>query len=1172
MTRSLYAPRPSPYYVYAMDYRRNSAGIRVLHALCDALMRSGFEAYVYGNVFNPGLMTPRLTQEVISRHAEQGVEPIVIYPEVVASNPLGGNVVVRYLLNWPGYLTLLGSTGYGADDIIYAYTKDLQLPGEPEDQIMFMPPFDRRVFCLPEDPAKRVAGKICYYQGRATQAKVDPALLAEDSVEITSAYPASWEALADLFQTCEYFYCTESSALAGEAALCGCISVILPNEWVPGIIGKAESQGLGLALSLEPEQLEWARRTLPAFQQRMIQQEEEFWAALDGFTDVTQAAARQYKAQNKTCEVSRWLASRTLNEVQQASVGAYISQHPVPALELVILDLAGDAQQLHVTVDSINALQGVLDADVRIRVLSIERVLVLPQTNLVTEQIAAGECLQRLNDALMGSSAQWFMLLQAGEELTVNGFVMAALDLANAPHRRALYADEVMRFENGTHSLLLRPDMNLDLLLSCPASMSRHWLFQLETWQVMGGFATQYPRAFELEYILRLIESTGLEGLGHISEPLLGSKVLSLRDEPQEREVIERHLRARGFDQACVDSRMPGCYELNYGHSATPAVSILIVVDGQLAKVQRCTESLLENTPYGNYELLLLDSGSDDPQIVSWLEGVEQLGISHIRVLRPPVGSAEVLRNNAANEARGEFLVFLDCTIGVIRTDWLQHLLNHAMRPEVGCVGAMLIGGDGKICHAGLLLGLGGPVGGPGKGATADTNGYMQRLQVDQNFCALSGQCLMIRQEHFQAVGGFDEHLAPWSDVDLCLKIHQAGYLNVWAPRAKLLISDNEVERPTLEQENKIYERWLPLLARDPTYNRNFSLSADVPFRPVESALSWRPLAAWKPLPLVLIHPVEKLACGQRLIAPLNALRDSGRIEGLHVKHLLSPVELERIDPDVIVLQHQLSRQGMTRMQQMKQFSRAFKVFDLDAYLPHLPEFARLRQSPEQVVESMAQAFSCMDRLTVSNPLLAQVFDGFNNDIRIMPTRLDPVLWNSLETVRRYSARPRIGWTGGLSQVEDIRVIGEVIKALATDVEWIVFGTCPEELRPYVHEVHKGVPLMAYPTALASLNLDFAVVPLQATLLNRCGSHQRLLEHAMCAVPVICSDLEPFQGNLPVTRVKNTYEDWMRSIRTYLSDLDSVALLGDAFRAQVQRDWLLDEASVEVWRSIWRPD
>lgn len=1175
MTRSLYAPRPSPYYIYALDYRRNSAGIRVMHALCDALIRSGYEAYALANVCNPALMTPRLTTEVINLHRQQGVEPIVVYPEVVGGNPLEGNVVVRYLLNRPGFLNVVGDGEFAADDIIYAYTKDLQMPGEPDDQVMFMPPFDMSVFRMSEDVGKRVPGKICYYQGRGAQASIDPALLAENSVEITPTFPASWEEMADLFQTCEYFYCTESSALAGEAALCGCVSVVLPNEWAPHVIGMSESKGLGVAWGLEPEQLEWARKTLPLFRERMIQQETEFWKALDSFIDVTQRRVIEFKAKPKVSDVTRWLAPRVLDQPQRQLVNAYTQAHSVPSIEFVVVDELGEPDKLRQTVASINGLEGIIDARISIRVLTIDPLLLLPQDNLVTLPVfTGGDGVQRLNDALIASSAQWFMLLEAGDELTSSGLLVMALHLAGATDHRAVYADEVMRLDNDGQVLLLRPDMNLDLLLSCPASMARHWLFQRDTWEAMGGFATQYPDSFELEYILRLIETNGLEGLAHVAEPLLIGAVLNLCDSPQDRQVIERHLHKRGFENAKLRVHVPGCYAVDYGHVHAPSVSILIVIDGHLAEAQRCIESLLSNTRYDNYEMLLLDRGNDDPLIRSWLSGVEELGVDHLRVLRfSAEDTAQMIRNQATGEARGEFLLFLDSAIGVIGEDWLQQLLNHAVRPEVGCVGAKLVGGDGTVHHAGLVLGLGGPAGVPGKGMTADAAGYMQRLDVDQNYAALSGKCLMISHEHFQAVGGFDEQLEPWSDVDLCLKLHQAGYLNVWTPRVRLLLSESEVVPPTFDQDTAIYQRWLPLMARDPSYNPNCSLAKNSAFRPADTALTWRPLAGWKPLPVVLVHPARKTASGiQRIVEPLSAMRTAGLIEGVESSRLLSVVELERFDPDVIVLQRQLETADVHAMLRMKQFSRAFKVYDVDAYLPGLPEYTRRRHSEDQVLQAMGNVASCMDRLIVSNDLLAQVFEGLISDIKVRPARLDPAAWLGLSSQRRCSRRPRVGWVGGQSQAGDLGMIANVIKDLAAEVEWVFLGSCPEELKAYAHEVHKEVTLASYPAKLASLNLDLAVVPLEDTLFNRCKSNQRLLEYAMCGVPVICSDLEAFQGDLPVTRVKNTYDGWIKALRAYLADLDSVALLGDAFHAQVQRDWMMDRASIQSWSSVWLPD
>lgn len=1174
MTRSLYAPRPSPYYIFAFDYRRNSAGIRVLHALCDALIRSGHEAYVRANVVHPGLMTPRLTSEIMALHREQGVEPIAVYPEVVSGNPLGSNIVVRYLLNQPGFLSAVDVDAYADNEIFYSYTQDLLQPGQPDDQLLFMPPFDRRVFRLPDQADKRVPGKSCYYQGRGRQARIDPALLADDSIEITSTWPSTWEEMADVFQQCEYFYCTESSALAGEAALCGCIGVILPNEHAPKIIGQNETKGYGLSWGLEPERIEWARQTLPLLHERMSQQESEFWTALDGFIKVTQEAVVQYKARPDICEVTQWLASRVLTSVQNTLVQNHVGDVNMPTLEFVITDLNGDRDQLHQTISSINALQGEVAFDIRLRVLALDPSMVQAQDNLIALQVGTVERVKQVNGALKDSAAQWFMLLEAGEEVIPSGFLVLALELAEASGIRAVYTDEVMRLDNRQRGLLLRPDLNLDLLLSCPSSMARHWWFSRETWEEMGGFVEQFPASFEFDYILRLIEQAGFEGIGHVSEPLITGPVLNLQDSVQDRQVIERHLRSRGFEQAEVGSRLPGCYEINYGHAGNPPVSIIVIVEGHLAEAQRCMESLLEQTSYDNYELLILDKGNSDPLVMNWLSGIEQLGADHLRVLRYGADdSAQAIRNHAATESRGEFLLFLESSVGIMSNDWLQQLLNHAMRPEVGGVGAKLLGGDGNIRQAAMLLGLGGPVGMPYRNIPADAAGYMQRLNIEQNCSALSDKCLMIRHEHFMAVSGFDEAFEPWSDVDLCLKLQQAGYLNVWTPRVQLLISDREALPVTATQEEHMYKRWLPVLARDPAYNRNLSLGSGEAFKPVDSVLSWRPTSIWKPLPVVLVHPAKKRACGQqRIIEPFNALCASSLIEGAQSPDLLSVVELERCSPDVIVLQRQLEVLQLQSIQRMSMFSQAFKVYDLDSYLPTLPEFTKRKKTSEQVLQAMGVALSSMDRLVVSSAALAQVFDGLHPDIQLMQTRLAPDRWSVLGGERRCSSRPRIGWVGSQEQSGDLDIIADVIKALGTEVEMVCLGACPESLRPYVHEIHKGVSLSEYPAKLASLNLDLALVPLQDSLFNRCKSNLRLLEFGACGVPVICSDLEPFQGDLPVTRVKNTYEGWIKAIRAYLDDLDSVALLGDAFRTQVQRNWMLDEVGLKAWHSVWLPD
>ncbi|WP_157838135.1 glycosyltransferase [Pseudomonas sp. PH1b] len=1163
MARSLFSKRPSPYYLVATNYRRSSAGIRVMHMLCDALIRSGYEAYVMADVVNAQLMTPRLTNDVIALHKSQGIEPVVVYPEVVAGNPLAGNVVVRYLLNRPGFLTGVGAESYGKDDLVFAYTEDLQLPDRPAGRVMFMPPFDRRIFRLPDDPAKRIPGKACFYRGRSAQTAIDPAILGVDPIEITPHFPASWEELADVFQQCEYFYCTESSALAGEAALCGCISVVLVNPWANHAIGQSETQGYGVAWGNEPALIEEARRTLPLLCERMVQQEQEFWPALDQFIALTQATAQVCQEQNRGGEGARWLASRVLSEVQRSVLEGYLHDRGVPAFEVLVVDFKQQPEKLARTLKSINALDG-LYASIRVTLVTVSAPRVTPQANLDLLTLPEPGRLDLLNQHLSDSAAQWFMLLQAGDELTSSGFLTAALDLADSDRVRGVYADEVMRHADGRLDLMLRPDFNLDLLLSTPVTMARHWLFNRDVWQEMGGFATDCPDAFELEYILRLIEGGGLVGLGHISEPLVISDVLSLVENVQEQAVIERHLQRRGFAQGQVGSRIAGCYELDYGHQGNPLVSILIVLDGQLAHAQRCLESLLENTAYNSFELLLLDRGNQEPAMRDWLSGIEQMGVGHIQVLHyPGDASAEAIRNHAATEAMGEYLLFLDSAAGIVERDWLEQLLNHGQRGEVGCVGAKLVGGDGKLRHAGILSGFAGTMNNVFEGMPVDAAGYMQRLQVDQNYSALSGHCLLLRRELFNALGGFDDSLQPWADVDLCLRVQQAGYLNVWAARAQLLLSDRPVPTATVDQENQWYERWLAQMARDPSYNVNFSLGRGEAFKLADSSRSWHPLSNYKLLPRVLVHP-DSLSdtAKQRVIQPFNAMCAAGLIEGGGLPHLLSVVDLQRYEPDAIVLNALPDAGQLEALRRMKAFSGAFKVFDLGERLP----------ATEEALECLRQGLACMDRVLVSNPVMARAFGAFNGDVRVVESRLFPAEWDGLSSLRGSAERPRVGWVGGLADMGELEEIATVIQELADEVEWVVFGPCPEFLRPFIAQRHEPVERTEYAALLASLNLDLALAPLSDTPANSCKSPLRLLEYGICGYPVICSDVPAYAGSLAVTRVSNRHADWIESIRGHLSDLKRAANLGDALRDQVRRDWMLAGQSLLAWRSIWLPD
>ncbi|MEO4048347.1 glycosyltransferase [Pseudomonas sp. CAU 1711] len=885
--------------------------------------------------------------------------------------------------------------------------------------------------------------------------------------------------------------------------------------------------------------------------------------------------------------LKRWVAARVPSELQLRQINEYLQQHAGgPLFGIVILDLQGDAERLTRTIRSLGLDRNAY-ATLKMRVLSVAAVPAShPDNKLHFIQIDGCDYVAALNQAIRDFAVDWFMLVDAGDEFCASGLMVAALELTQAPQCRAIFADELQRQADGELGGAFRPALNLDLLLSFPRAMSKHWLLRREVFIDLGGYDAAYPEAIELDLVLRLIEKGGLAGIGHVAEPLLYTDAPALQENPGEQAAIQRHLTARGYT-AEVISHLPARYRIRYGHPDKPLVSIIIPTKDQLPILQRCVESLLEKTSYSRYELLIVDNASQTSEAKAWLEAVEHMGEDKVRVLRyPHPFNYSAINNMAVSAARGEYLVLLNNDTAIISEAWLDELLNHALRPEVGIVGAKLLYPDGKVQHAGVVLGLRGPADHPFIDEPIDAPGYMQRLQVEQDYSAVTAACLMIRKSIYEQVGGLDEDRfkVSYNDVDLCLKVREAGYLIVWTPHSVVMhegsVSQRRIDpkaqeekrRRFVEEQDAMYAKWLPALANDPAYNRNLSLNGRGFELEPDVQLSWRPLT-WRPLPVILAHPADPWGCGNyRVIQPFQALRERGNVDGMLSPGLLQVVDLERYDPDVIVLQRQIGDERLEAMRRIKAFSRAFKLYELDDYLPNLPMKSIHREHmPKDVLRSLRRGLGYVDRFVVSTEALAEALEGLHAEIHVVHNRLPTQWWGGLVSRRRRGSKPRVGWAGGGSHTGDLQLIIDVVKELCAEVDWVFFGMCPPELAPYVKENIPGVDIELYPQALARLDLDLAIAPVEQNLFNECKSNLRLLEYGACGFPVVCSDVRCYRGDLPVTRVKNRFKEWVEAIRMHIHDLDATAKLGDELRQRVLSEWMLEGENLELWRQAWLP-
>ncbi|RBG25919.1 O-antigen biosynthesis protein, partial [Xanthomonas oryzae pv. oryzae] len=355
-----------------------------------------------------------------------------------------------------------------------------------------------------------------------------------------------------------------------------------------------------------------------------------------------------------------WLGVRHPNTVQRALIEARLQAHAGgPRIAVLLIDRHGDAAGVAATRASLDAVACYQHHHTWVISSSPQQVAESGERGvLIDEQDLAAT----LNRVITSQDAiDWVLLVDAGSLFTASGLLMLALEMLALPDDcQAIYADEVMALDNGQLGLALRPALYLDMLLSAPATLSRHWVFRQRTLLVDGGFPTGPSAAFELDYQLCLVERYGLACIRHIAEPLLIASATPQHADEDERQAIARHLAERGYVDAAVHSTGPGRHAVDYRHAQQPLVSILVLVDGRLPQVQRCLESILANTAYPHYEVLLLDRGTTAPDLRDWLTGIDTLGMQQIRVLRfAGEPSREAVCNAAAEHARGDMLLWL---------------------------------------------------------------------------------------------------------------------------------------------------------------------------------------------------------------------------------------------------------------------------------------------------------------------------------------------------------------------------------------------------------------------------------------------------------------------------------------------------------------------------------
>lgn len=345
-------------------------------------------------------------------------------------------------------------------------------------------------------------------------------------------------------------------------------------------------------------------------------------------------------------------------------------------------------------------------------------------------------------------------------------------------------------------------------------------------------FVEEFTLAIANTYALALKYTQDAGAVVHIRKILYHTvgKGSAIGDET---EALCCHLESLGVE-AVIDRHAPGLYNIIYKINGSPRVSIIIPNKDNALLLKACVKSITDRTAaYDNYDIVIVENGSTQKDTYALYDTLQKNERIKIINWSGEFNYASV-NNYAAAESDGAMLLFLNNDIEAVNADWLINMLRHALRRDVGAVGAKLYYPDGTIQHAGIVVGVGGIAVEYHKGFKGKSTGYFNRLNIVHNVAAVTGACLMLKRELFEEAGGFDQSYAlAYNDVDLCLRLMEMGYRAVWTPFSQLIHRESttrgyeitQAQRQRLNEESaRFTQRWRHILNEgDPFYNPNLS-------------------------------------------------------------------------------------------------------------------------------------------------------------------------------------------------------------------------------------------------------------------------------------------------------------------------------------------------------------
>lgn len=449
------------------------------------------------------------------------------------------------------------------------------------------------------------------------------------------------------------------------------------------------------------------------------------------------------------------------------------------------------------------------------------------------------------NSALALSMGEYIAFLDHDDLLAEHALFWVAEAINRHPDAMLIYSDEDKVTESGQRiDPYFKCDWNYDLFLS--QNMIGHLsVYKADLLHRIGGFREGFEGYQDYDLALRCIEQLNSNQIIHIPRVLYhwrshpASTAMTGQANPYALAAAERalneHLARKRVSAKAEPLPVPSCYRVRYDlPEQAPLVTLIIPTRNGMHLLRQCITSILGKTDYPNYEILIVDNGSDDPETLAYFDTLRN--DPRIRILRDDRPfNFSALNNRAVQEARGELVGLINNDIEVINQEWLSEMVSVALQPGVGAVGARLWYPNDTLQHGGGILDVCGFAGHSHKHIPKGHPGYFGRAMLQQSFSVVTAACLVVRRSVFLKVGGFDEEnlKVAFNDVDFCLRVREAGYRNVWTPYAELYHHESATrgDEDNPEKQARFWSevvylkrRWGNLLQSDPAYSPNLTL------------------------------------------------------------------------------------------------------------------------------------------------------------------------------------------------------------------------------------------------------------------------------------------------------------------------------------------------------------